>query len=60
MFQVVVAIFGGFYYFFGDFFSENREFLKEYYFSGINSQNDEILLIKKSLGPCHNKQERQR
>jgi hypothetical protein len=47
-------------FFFGDFFSEKREFVKEYYFSKINSQNDEILLIKKSLGACHDKQERQR
>jgi hypothetical protein len=60
MFQVVVAILGDFYYIFGDFFPENREFVKEYYFSKINSQNEEILLIRKSLGPCHDKQERQR
>jgi hypothetical protein len=53
MFQVVVAIFG-------DFFSEKRELVKEYYLSKINSQNDEILLIKKSLVACHDKQERQR
>jgi hypothetical protein len=42
MFQVVVAIFGGF-FFLGDLFSENREFVQEHYFSEINSQNDDFV-----------------